>query len=130
MGNGSTTTYDPSTYSSRRTSIRGGDSSRLGDSSAPPTRPSSPAPYELGQQKVVGARLLSDLWLMSAATFRRLGKLDEAKGAIQDAEERDYENPNVWVQVRSTQNRPYELVSNDYFYSCSSDYTTWLMKTT
>ena len=43
--------------------------------------------------------MLSDLWLMSAATFRRLGKIDEAKGAIQQGEVKDENNPNVWVQV-------------------------------
>ena len=44
-------------------------------------------------------RLLADLWLMSAATFRRLGKIEQAKGAIQEAEVRDEDNPAVWVQV-------------------------------
>ena len=48
-------------------------------------------------------RLLSDLWLMSAATFRRLGKIDQAKGAIQEAEVKDENNPAVWVQVRLSQ---------------------------
>ena len=43
--------------------------------------------------------MLSDLWLMSAATFRRLGKIEQAKGAIQEAEVRDENNPAVWVQV-------------------------------
>ena len=37
---------------------------------------------------------------MSAATFRRSGKLEQARAAIQEAEVRDEENPNVWVQVR------------------------------
>ena len=36
---------------------------------------------------------------MSAATFRRSGKIEQARGAIQEAEVRDEENPNVWVQV-------------------------------
>lgn len=44
-------------------------------------------------------KLLSDLWLMSAATFRRLGKIEQAKGAIQEAEVKDEDNPAVWVQV-------------------------------
>ena len=44
-------------------------------------------------------RLLSDLWLMSSATFRRLGKIEQAKGAIQEAEVKDENNPAVWVQV-------------------------------
>ncbi|KAG2119459.1 hypothetical protein DEU56DRAFT_120881 [Suillus clintonianus] len=44
-------------------------------------------------------KLISDLWAMSAATFRRLGKIEQAKGAIQEAEVRDSENPDVWVQL-------------------------------
>ena len=47
-------------------------------------------------------RLLSDLWLMSAAIFRRLGKVEQAKAAIQEAEVRDEDNPAVWVQVSSS----------------------------
>ncbi|KAG9033151.1 hypothetical protein FRB95_000493 [Tulasnella sp. JGI-2019a] len=43
-------------------------------------------------------RLLSDLWLTSAATFRRMGKLEQARAAIQEAEVLDEENPGVWVQ--------------------------------
>jgi tetratricopeptide (TPR) repeat protein len=38
---------------------------------------------------------------MSAATFRRLGKIEQAKGAIQEAEVKDEDNPAVWVQVRA-----------------------------
>jgi hypothetical protein len=49
-------------------------------------------------------RLLSELWLTSAATFRRMGRLDEAKRAIMEAEVLDETNPNVWVQVRSPDN--------------------------
>lgn len=45
-------------------------------------------------------RLLSDLWLTSAATFRRLGKIEQARGAIQEAEVLDEENEAVWVQVQ------------------------------
>ncbi|KAI0631519.1 hypothetical protein C8Q77DRAFT_1061722 [Trametes polyzona] len=44
-------------------------------------------------------RLLSNLWLMSSATFRRLGKIEQARGAIQEAEVRDEANPAVWVQL-------------------------------
>lgn len=44
-------------------------------------------------------RLMSDLWCMSAATFRRFGKIEQARGAIQEAEVRDGNNPAVWVQV-------------------------------
>jgi tetratricopeptide (TPR) repeat protein len=44
-------------------------------------------------------KLISDLWTMSAATFRRLGKIEQAKAAIQEAEVKDSENPAVWVQL-------------------------------
>ncbi|KAG1824753.1 uncharacterized protein BJ212DRAFT_1322207 [Suillus subaureus] len=44
-------------------------------------------------------KLISDLWAMSSATFRRLGKTEQAKGAIQEAEVKDSENPAVWVQL-------------------------------
>ena len=46
-------------------------------------------------------KLLSELWASSAATFRRLGKIDQVKGAIQEAEVKNQENPSVWVQVRT-----------------------------
>lgn len=54
-------------------------------------------------------RLLSDLWAASAATFRRSDKLEQAKGAIQEAEVKNPDNPAVWVQVRcsSRRRRPY-----------------------
>ena len=38
---------------------------------------------------------------MSAATFRRLEKIDQTRGAIQEAETLDEENEAVWVQVRT-----------------------------
>lgn len=43
-------------------------------------------------------RLLSDIWLASAATFRRSGRPAEAHAAIAEAEWLDEANPNVWVQ--------------------------------
>ena len=43
--------------------------------------------------------MLSDLWLASAATYRRLGETAQARGAIQEAESYDAENPAVWVQL-------------------------------
>jgi hypothetical protein len=56
-------------------------------------------PRERKERSRKERRLLSELWLMSAATFRRSGKIEQARGAIQEAEVRDEENPNVWVQV-------------------------------
>ncbi|TFK94482.1 hypothetical protein K466DRAFT_476349 [Polyporus arcularius HHB13444] len=72
---------------------------------APPPPPPLPPPEPattLPRQKARAARdrrLLSNLWLMSSATFRRLGKIEQARGAIQEAEVRDETNPAVWVQL-------------------------------
>ncbi|KAI0643275.1 hypothetical protein C8Q79DRAFT_1094856 [Trametes meyenii] len=68
----------------------------------PPPPPPSTAPSQLSRHNVRLAkdrRLLSNLWLMSSATFRRLGKIEQARGAIQEAEVRDENNPAVWVQL-------------------------------
>lgn len=43
--------------------------------------------------------MLSQLWLNSAATFRRWGKLEQSIAAIREAEVLDATNPEVWVQV-------------------------------
>ncbi|KZT18342.1 hypothetical protein NEOLEDRAFT_1143513 [Neolentinus lepideus HHB14362 ss-1] len=70
--------------------------------SAPPPPPSlSPQQPVMKWNKRIARekRLLSDLWLMSAATFRRLGQFDQAKGAIQEAEVQDQQNTGVWVQL-------------------------------
>ncbi|KAG8942346.1 hypothetical protein FRC04_003798 [Tulasnella sp. 424] len=58
----------------------------------PPASPTSKRPPR-------ETRLLSDLWLTSAATFRRMGKLEQAKAAIQEAEVLDETNPGVWIQL-------------------------------
>ncbi|KAJ7086395.1 hypothetical protein B0H15DRAFT_347574 [Mycena belliarum] len=63
----------------------------------PPTVP--PAQSKWSHRTARETRLESDLWLMSAATFRRLGKIEQAKGAIQEAEVKDEGNPAVWVQL-------------------------------
>ncbi|WVN90955.1 uncharacterized protein L203_106200 [Cryptococcus depauperatus CBS 7841] len=44
-------------------------------------------------------RILSDLWLASAATFRRWGKLDQCLVSIMEAEGLDPGNENVWAQL-------------------------------
>ncbi|WFD01476.1 hypothetical protein MOBT1_000141 [Malassezia obtusa] len=44
-------------------------------------------------------RLLQSLWLMSAASFRRAGDLDQARDAIQEAESLDSLQPDLWVQL-------------------------------
>lgn len=46
------------------------------------------------------ARILSRLWLTSAATFRRWGKMEECLGAINEAEDvAGDKDPEVWLQV-------------------------------
>ncbi|KAK9899483.1 hypothetical protein P389DRAFT_143 [Cystobasidium minutum MCA 4210] len=45
------------------------------------------------------SRILSRLWLTSAATFRRWGKMDECLGAINEAEDvAGDKDPEVWLQ--------------------------------
>ncbi|ORY62875.1 hypothetical protein BCR35DRAFT_334838 [Leucosporidium creatinivorum] len=44
-------------------------------------------------------KLLVDLWLLSAASYRRAGRLEDAKGAIAEAEALDADDPDVWVQL-------------------------------
>lgn len=86
---------------SQRTHKGGHTNSILAPSPPPPPVPSQP--QENGNSRSIRnareRKLLSDLWLMSAATFRRLEKLDQARGAIQEAETLDGENVGVWVQV-------------------------------
>ncbi|CCM03055.1 uncharacterized protein FIBRA_05174 [Fibroporia radiculosa] len=66
----------------------------------PPSPPSQSPVSTMRKQNYKAAkdrRLLSNLWLMSAATFRRLGKIEQAKAAIQEAEVKDEANPAVWL---------------------------------
>lgn len=44
-------------------------------------------------------QLLQSLWLMSAASFRRAGDLDQSRDAIQEAESLDSLQPDLWVQL-------------------------------
>ncbi|KAF8630555.1 hypothetical protein AX17_005367 [Amanita inopinata Kibby_2008] len=66
----------------------------------PPPPPVPPAGHTKRSARIAKEnKMLSDVWLMSAATFRRLGKIEQAKGSIQEAEVRDEGNPAVWVQL-------------------------------
>ncbi|KAK7039453.1 hypothetical protein R3P38DRAFT_2899579 [Favolaschia claudopus] len=68
--------------------------------SPPPPPPTLPAAQTKWSHRTAReTRLESDLWLMSAATFRRLGKIEQAKGSVQEAEVKDEGNPAVWVQL-------------------------------
>ncbi|KAI7888918.1 uncharacterized protein EV154DRAFT_539120 [Mucor mucedo] len=58
-----------------------------------PTKPST----RTVQRKQRSDRILSDLWLLTAEMFIKLGKLDEARKAIEEAENVDWiTNPQVW----------------------------------
>ncbi|KAF8265291.1 hypothetical protein EI94DRAFT_1702610 [Lactarius quietus] len=91
--------YQASSIHSRRHSPYASTNELVRPESPPPLPPLSVTPREKRERSRKERRLLSELWLMSAATFRRSGKLDQARAAIQEAEVRDEENPNVWIQV-------------------------------
>lgn len=95
-----TTSYQASSIHSRR---RAG-SIRAVNSPPHPDPPSPPLPRVSLDEKADNRskkekRMLSRLWLMSAATFRRAGKIEQSKGALQEAEVVDEGNPDVWVQL-------------------------------
>lgn len=100
----STTSYQASSIHSRRR-VTYGDSTpdeSATESLLPPppvALPTYQTPSKWDSRAAKDRRLMSDLWCMSAATFRRFGKIEQARGAIQEAEVRDGNNPAVWVQV-------------------------------
>ncbi|KAJ6524440.1 hypothetical protein DFH09DRAFT_1372181 [Mycena vulgaris] len=97
------TSYQASSIHSRRYlggSLVRRDSITPSQSPPPPPPPTVPTTQSKWNQRTAReTRLESDLWLMSAATFRRLGKIEQAKAAIQEAEVKDEGNPAVWVQL-------------------------------
>lgn len=98
------TSYQASSIHSRRrlsSLIPPADTSPGESPPPPPDIPKIQQPVKRNSRTLKENRLLSDLWVMSAATFRRLGKIEQAKGAIQEAEVKDDSNPAVWVQVSS-----------------------------
>lgn len=44
-------------------------------------------------------KVLATLWLLSASAFRRLDRMEEALRAIEEAENIDASNPDVWYNV-------------------------------
>lgn len=65
----------------------------------PPTAPPATAALPTHGRTPGESRMLSNLWLMSAATFRRWGKPDQCLVAINEAELLDPENAEVWIQL-------------------------------
>ncbi|KAF9583966.1 hypothetical protein BGW38_007984, partial [Lunasporangiospora selenospora] len=51
------------------------------------------------QQTAKANKILVTLWLMSASTFLKLGRVDDAIKAIGEAERVDASNPDVWYQL-------------------------------
>ncbi|KAF9979156.1 hypothetical protein BGZ73_005324 [Actinomortierella ambigua] len=51
------------------------------------------------QRRARAKKVLVTLWLLSAATFRRLGKMQDALKATEEAERTDASNPDVWYQL-------------------------------
>ncbi|ORY34198.1 hypothetical protein BCR39DRAFT_516718 [Naematelia encephala] len=65
---------------------------------APPPPPPMSSANDHGRTPAE-SRILSNLWLMSAATFRRWGKPDQSLVAIEESETLDPLNPDVWIQL-------------------------------
>ncbi|KAG0098004.1 hypothetical protein BGZ93_001386 [Podila epicladia] len=64
----------------------------------PPTTVQRPTTKSV--QRVARAnRVLASLWLLSASTFRRLDRMEEALKAVEEAERIDASNPDVWYQL-------------------------------
>lgn len=62
-------------------------------------RSATPSDVRRNHQATREVNLLANLWLMSAATFRRAGRIDEARGAVQEAEKVAPGKAEVWVQL-------------------------------
>lgn len=67
----------------------------------------SPSAERKARRAQYEAKLLAQLWLVSAASFRRAVKMDECRIAIQEAERIDPADPDVWVQVRKREREPF-----------------------
>lgn len=65
--------------------------------------PPPPPPLQRSGRTPAEERMLADLWLQSAATFRRAGKLEQCLVAVEEAEAGDPANPAIWVQLGALQ---------------------------
>ncbi|KAG0014581.1 hypothetical protein BGZ81_000368 [Podila clonocystis] len=64
----------------------------------PPTTVQRPTTKSV--QRVARAnKVLASLWLLSASTFRRLDRMEEALKAVEEAERIDASNPDIWYQL-------------------------------
>lgn len=67
-------------------------------------------------------KLLVQLWLLSAASFRRAGRMEECRGAIAEAEKIDGDDEEVWLQVCS-------LLSCEYHWLTWTQYAQYCIAT-
>ncbi|CAG8451093.1 6862_t:CDS:10 [Ambispora leptoticha] len=63
------------------------------------TSHSSQPALGIRQRRQRANKALSELWLASAAAYRRLGNFEEAQKAIESAEEIDGSNPDLWCEL-------------------------------
>ncbi|KAG8760065.1 hypothetical protein FRC14_004164 [Serendipita sp. 396] len=97
LGDNSRTYQASSIHSRQRMSPR---ASYIGPHLIAPARTPPPVLADIVEKRTAREkRLIAELWLTSAATFRRMGRLEQAKEAIQEAESLDEGHPGVWVQL-------------------------------
>ncbi|GJJ76796.1 cargo-transport protein YPP1 [Entomortierella parvispora] len=113
--NGNTLDIPKANYASSIASSIGSTGSKNRRGAPQPMTPATPLGRSLlslpptvrrptGQSVMRTARankVLVTLWLMSASAFRRLGRMDDAMKAIEEAERVDASNPDVWYQLGS-----------------------------
>ncbi|KAG0199014.1 hypothetical protein BGX28_007623 [Mortierella sp. GBA30] len=117
--NGSTLDIPKPNYASSITSIGSSGSRKKGGKLIPPAAAAAAAasnatmsrsllnipltvqrPTGKSVQRTARAnKMLVTLWLLSASSFRRLDRMEEALKAIQEAERIDASNPDVWYQL-------------------------------
>ncbi|QRV95587.1 hypothetical protein RhiJN_23605 [Ceratobasidium sp. AG-Ba] len=91
------TTGTTGTNSSTTSTVRTTQTSQTGNTAMSDSTIITPT-VSSSSAEAIERRLLSDIWLASAATFRRSSRPAEAHDAIAEAEWLDESNPNVWVQ--------------------------------
>ncbi|KAG8834242.1 hypothetical protein FRC17_009318 [Serendipita sp. 399] len=97
LGDSNRTYQASSIHSRQRMSPR---ASYIGPNLITPARTPPPVLAQIVEKRTPRERrLIAELWLTSAATFRRMGRLEQAKEAIQEAEGLEEGHPGVWVQL-------------------------------
>lgn len=89
----------PNTNAQKRARDLANDAAPQFDPQGPRELTATPAEARAAYRARVERRMLQTLWLMSAASFRRAGDLDQSRDAIQEAESLDALQPDLWVQL-------------------------------